>query len=1068
LFLPTFAQSQVGTVTLSVGNGSGPPSSTDNPVQISLDNLDDRTTGVQFDICRGSYLSLSACENTARTPSINCSSIDLGNGCDRILFFSFGGNFIEVGTGPIITLKYDVSAGAPDPSVGYCYDLTLENATVTSCEDDGSGGCTTGPPYANVTLENGQFCFVNPPTCLGVSPGSAMQGDQDVQLVITGENTNFVQGVTQVSFENLDIAVNTTTVDSPTQVTVTVDVAGTAAPGVGDVTVITGTEVIVCNNLFVVSERLETCLSVVPGNAMQDDQDVQVVITGENTNFVQDVTQVTFENTGIIVVDTHVDTPTQVTLIIDVELSAPSEVGDVTVTTGTEIVSCYYAFEVLDKIYEITRIRKSNPTSASMTISWITDDIINGVVHYSINPDLSDFETAYDDRGNVYLDTTHHVSIGNLNPETTYYYEIISGSTVDNNGGFYYSFNTMKVPSEPPPNCPVYGWVYLEDGTTPAEGAVVYLEVVNGGVQSYWISALVNSGGIWVLNLGNLYSTVTDDALPYSDGDPIFLEVQGGSGRTFSGVYAVPAICPLNVGSIILSHFIALDVNLYTGFNLISFPFDPLTDEDFDAIIHTAFSLIAAIPECNEVFSWDALTQRWLSAMDIGGGSYIGDDFPIEAGKGYFVKCTNSATTTFYGKDIAYLLSLTFEPGFNLVSIPYPIDYYTACSLVGAITGSSKSFSWSPTFQKWLSALIVEGDLCIGDNFSIERDEGYFVHSDVHIDEWVPGAGGTCLVDGDCDDGNVCTDDACVASVCQYTNNTAPCDDTLFCNGSDTCSGGSCSSHAGSPCPETECNTCQETTDSCFDLSGTSCTDDGNICTDDQCDGAGTCAHPNNTDPCDDSLYCTQTDECQDGQCIGSDDPCIDNGGYCDGVEYCGEDIADYICSSTGDPCDLALTCDDLNDVCDVSDVTLIIVDSFGYSGTIDIQLDNPLDYVSEVHLDVCDMDLRSWLHIDTESCSVTTRTSDFSCAISDLGGGCVRIDLTTTVSGLIDPSITGPEAIAQLNYTIDANASLVDYADLEPQNIDIQDDTPVSLSVTPVPGRARAVEKTIPLSPYR
>ena len=295
--------------------------------------------------------------------------------------------------------------------------------------------------------------------------------------------------------------------------------------------------------------------------------------------------------------------------------------------------------------------------------------------------------------------------------------------------------------------------------------------------------------------------------------------------------------------------------------------------------------------------------------------------------------------------------------------------------------------------------------------------------------------------------------------VCAHPNNTAPCDDTLYCNGSDTCSGGSCSAHAGSPCPETECNTCQEDTDSCFDPAGGACTDDGNICTDDECDGVGVCSHPDNNDPCDDGFYCTQVDECLGGQCIGSDDPCIDNGDFCDGVEYCEEDIADYICSSTGDPCDALLTCDDLGDVCDVSDVTLIIADAYGYSGTIDIELDNPLDYVSEVHLDVCDIDLRSWLHIDTASCSTTTRTSDFSCVISDLGVGCVRIDLTTAVSGLIDPSTTGPEAIAQLNYTIDLNASLVDYADLEPQNIDIQDDTPVSLSVTPVPGRARAVE---------
>ncbi|MCK5187632.1 MAG: LamG domain-containing protein, partial [Deltaproteobacteria bacterium] len=84
-----------------------------------------------------------------------------------------------------------------------------------------------------------------------------------------------------------------------------------------------------------------------------------------------------------------------------------------------------------------------------------------------------------------------------------------------------------------------------------------------------------------------------------------------------------------------------------------------------------------------------------------------------------------------------------------------------------------------------------------------------------------------CTADGDCDDSNLCTDDTCVDYECQNTNNTSACDDGLFCNGNDTCSGGSCSIHAGNPCPETECNTCQEDIDSCFDPLGAACTDDG-------------------------------------------------------------------------------------------------------------------------------------------------------------------------------------------------------------------------------------------------
>src|SRR5205085_11611277 len=99
-------------------------------------------------------------------------------------------------------------------------------------------------------------------------------------------------------------------------------------------------------------------------------------------------------------------------------------------------------------------------------------------------------------------------------------------------------------------------------------------------------------------------------------------------------------------------------------------------------------------------------------------------------------------------------------------------------------------------------------------------------------------------------DGNVCTDDACngVSVLCQHPNNSAPCNDGVFCNGADTCAGGSCTVHPGDPCTGgAECNvTCNEGAGNCFDPSGTACTDDGNVCTNDQCNGAGTCAHPNN------------------------------------------------------------------------------------------------------------------------------------------------------------------------------------------------------------------------------
>jgi len=55
-----------------------------------------------------------------------------------------------------------------------------------------------------------------------------------------------------------------------------------------------------------------------------------------------------------------------------------------------------------------------------------------------------------------------------------------------------------------------------------------------------------------------------------------------------------------------------------------------------------------------------------------------------------------------------------------------------------------------------------------------------------------------------------------------------------------------------------------------FGIAGTACASDGNPCTDDQCDGSGTCEHLANSAPCDDGSLCTQNDTCAQGACAGA------------------------------------------------------------------------------------------------------------------------------------------------------------------------------------------------------
>jgi len=163
-----------------------------------------------------------------------------------------------------------------------------------------------------------------------------------------------------------------------------------------------------------------------------------------------------------------------------------------------------------------------------------------------------------------------------------------------------------------------------------------------------------------------------------------------------------------------------------------------------------------------------------------------------------------------------------------------------------------------------------------------------------------------CSTNGDCADGNPCTTDTCNGGSCSSSNNSAACDDGLFCNGTDSCSGGSCSSHAGDPCAGgAQCaDSCDEAADSCDSPPGTPC-DDGDACTaTDACNGDGACA-TGSAVVCDDADACNGIESCDSelgclpGEPVVCSDPgaCLTNP-RCEDGECVAEPLCDTECES--------------------------------------------------------------------------------------------------------------------------------------------------------------------------
>src|SRR5262245_23829364 len=96
-------------------------------------------------------------------------------------------------------------------------------------------------------------------------------------------------------------------------------------------------------------------------------------------------------------------------------------------------------------------------------------------------------------------------------------------------------------------------------------------------------------------------------------------------------------------------------------------------------------------------------------------------------------------------------------------------------------------------------------------------------------------------------------------------------------------------------CDHTGSGDCCNPTTCQFESAGLGCLSDGEVCTDDLCDGGGVCQHLANTEPCNDGNQCT-TDVCGGGTCNGTPRPV---GTTCDDGDAC----------TTSDQCDASGTC---------------------------------------------------------------------------------------------------------------------------------------------------------------
>ena len=264
--------------------------------------------------------------------------------------------------------------------------------------------------------------------------------------------------------------------------------------------------------------------------------------------------------------------------------------------------------------------------------------------------------------------------------------------------------------------------------------------------------------------------------------------------------------------------------------------------------------------------------------------------------------------------------TLAFDPGASVFGVYSIWPFFSDREVYGE--DALNTFTGAVPHHVRVYPLKDTGGVVVPGTYVVATEEttsGFDYQDVVYILRNVQPSGGGCSVAADCPGTPAeCTQKACIAGQCQVVPVSAgtPCtDDGSLCT-VDQCNGSGACAHtpgnAGTVCRAAagQCDVAESCTGSSPACpadgsvpAGTPCTSDGNVCTTDVCDGAGSCGHQANTAPCDDGDACTTGDACSAGSCVPGPPLVCDDGDPCT-VDVC---VPSSGCGSTplgGQACD--------------------------------------------------------------------------------------------------------------------------------------------------------------------
>ena len=205
-----------------------------------------------------------------------------------------------------------------------------------------------------------------------------------------------------------------------------------------------------------------------------------------------------------------------------------------------------------------TNVKIANLHGGGFSVSWTSVNPTTGAFQETTGSvfwgtDQNNLnQEAFDDRGQDISSTTHHVSIFNLNPNTTYYLKIKSGPDNYGKSGESWVKAGVAVQQATPVELtlsgnpqPIYGYIKNQAGNK-VEGALVYakLKKDDSETKSALMSTVTKTDEGWVMDAKNARKQGLDSFFDFDGNDRVLIDVQAAQNEIVSTNFIVSNSSP--------------------------------------------------------------------------------------------------------------------------------------------------------------------------------------------------------------------------------------------------------------------------------------------------------------------------------------------------------------------------------------------------------------------------------------------------------------------------------------------------------------------------------------------